>query len=43
MALLNDRNYLGYEVVPRYWEIAQKRLRMAEEEYRGRLDEFVGI
>jgi len=43
MALLNDRRYLGMEVVENYCAIARERLRMAQVEHKRRLDNFFGV
>jgi len=41
MALLNHRRYLGCEVNPQYHEIAVRRMRDAQCEYRRRLDAWL--
>ena len=43
MALLNDRQYLGFEVFKDYHDIAMRRLAEAHEVNRKRLDEALGI
>jgi site-specific DNA-methyltransferase (adenine-specific) len=41
MALLNHRRYLGFEVYKPYYELALRRMREAQEEYRRRLDAWL--
>ena len=41
MAVLNHRRYLGCEINPQYHEIAIRRVREAQAEYRRRLDDWL--
>ena len=41
MALLNDRDCLGMEIHEPYWEIAVKRLELARQQHKQKLDEFL--
>lgn len=41
MALLGHRRYLGFEVHEPYYELAQRRMRDAQAEYRRRLDSWL--
>lgn len=41
IALLNHRRYLGFEVHEPYYELALRRMREAQEEYRRRLDAWL--
>ena len=43
MALLNNRRFLGFEIHETYYRLAQKRLSVAKEEHRRRLDEVLGV
>lgn len=43
MALLNKRRFLGFEIHEAYYEMAQKRLSVAKQEHRRRLDEDLGV
>ena len=40
MALLNDRHYIGFEMNEEYFQIADKRVKEAEEDWKDRSGEF---
>lgn len=41
MALLNHRRFLGFEIHEPYYELALRRMKDAQEEYRRRLDSWL--
>lgn len=43
MALLNNRRFLGFEIHEPYYRLAQKRLSLAQQEHRRRLDQTLGV